>query len=92
MATRVRVSAYCPFDVALGIFINSVMESCGAYKGVVEAVPLRDDWLYELEYFLLLVGSLSVDTTLATSKKIVLLWYLDAVDNVNQYAKQTLLP
>jgi hypothetical protein len=78
--------------VALGVFVNGVMESCGAYKGVVEAVPARDNWLYGLEYFLLLVGSLSVDTTLAISKKIVLMWCLDVVDNVNQYAKRTLLP
>jgi hypothetical protein len=78
--------------VALGVLVNGVMESCGTYKGVVEAVPARYNWLYGLKYFLLLVGSLSVATTLAISKKIVLLWCLDVVDNVNQYVKRTLLP
>jgi hypothetical protein len=78
--------------VALGVLVNGVMEFCGAYKGVMEAVPARDNWLYGLECFLLLLGSLGVNTTLAISKKIVLLRCLDVVDNVNQYAKRTLLP
>ena len=59
--------------MALSVLVNSFIESYGAYKSVVEAVPARDNWLYRLEYFLLLVGSLSVDTMLAISKKIVLL-------------------
>jgi hypothetical protein len=69
--------------MALGVLVNGVMEFCCAYKGVVEAVPARDDWLYGLEYFLLFVGNLSVNTALAISKKIVLLRCSDVVNNID---------
>jgi uncharacterized membrane protein YhdT len=78
--------------MALGVLVNSVVEFCGANKGVVEAVPARDNWLYRLKYILLLAGSFSVDTALAISKKVVLLRWLDIVYYINQHAKWTLLP
>jgi hypothetical protein len=81
---RVRVSAHCSFKIALGILLNSVVEFCGANKGVVEAVPARDNWLYRLKYILLLARSFSVDTTLAISKKVMLLRCLNIVYYINQ--------
>jgi ABC-type uncharacterized transport system permease subunit len=78
--------------MALGVLVNSVVEFCGANKGVVEAVPARDNWLYWLKYILVLVGSFSVNTTLAISKKVVLLRCPNMVDYINQHAKGTLLP
>ena len=69
--------------MALGVLVNSAVEFCGADKGVVEAVPARDDWLYRLKYILILIGSFSVNTALAISKKIVLLRCLDIVNYIN---------
>jgi hypothetical protein len=71
-------------DVMLGVSVVGRLKLSSALKSSVIGVPPGNNWLNWLEYFETLAsGQLSVCRVLKTSKKLVLLWCFDVVNDVN---------